>query len=99
MFIALVPGGFAEFSEKFRPDVVFLDLLHLEIGGGVTYDQCFETFYYSNLPSFHGNNILLCYKSKLHWKLPWNGSKLLQYFNPRKSRVNFTVVIVTGIVL
>ncbi len=31
--------------------------------------------------------------------LPWNGSKLLQYFNPRKSRIKITMVNDQGFVL
>jgi hypothetical protein len=33
---------------------------------------------------FHGNAIILCFKAILPWKLPWNGSKSLLYFNPLK---------------
>jgi len=44
MFITLVPGGFAEFSEKCRPDVAFLDLLRLEIGGGVTWANVIKLY-------------------------------------------------------
>jgi hypothetical protein len=46
--------------------------------------QCYKTFYRGNLPPLHVNTIVLCYKAILPWKLPLNGSKLLQYFNPRK---------------
>jgi len=52
-----------------------------------------------NLPPFHGNTIILCYKAILPWKLLWNGSKSLHYINPRKSRVRITVVIYRCIVL
>jgi hypothetical protein len=55
--------------------------------------QCYKTFYRGNLPPFHGNSIILCYKHILPWKLMWNGSKLPQYINPRKSRVRITEVI------
>jgi hypothetical protein len=49
-----------------------------------TWGQCYKTFYRGNLPPFHGNTVILCYKAILPWKLPWDGSKLPQYFNPRK---------------
>ncbi len=56
-------------------------------------------FYHGNLPSFRGNAVILCYKTILPWKLPWIGSKIPRYFNPRKSRVKITVVIYHDIVL
>jgi hypothetical protein len=34
----------------------------------------FKTFYCSNLPLFHGNAVILCYKAVLPWQLQWNGS-------------------------
>jgi hypothetical protein len=61
--------------------------------------HCYKTFYRSNLPPFHGNIIILCYKVILPWKLLWNGSKLPWYINPRQSRVRITVVIYRDIVL
>jgi hypothetical protein len=61
--------------------------------------QCYKTYYGSNLQPFHGDSIILCYKDKLPWKFLWNGSKLLRYINPRKSRVRITAVIYRGIVL
>jgi hypothetical protein len=64
-----------------------------------SWGQCNKTFYCSNLPPFLGNTVILCYKAILPWKLPWNGSKLLRYFNPRKSKVRSTAVIYYGIVL
>jgi hypothetical protein len=66
---------------------------------GVTRGRCYKTFYRSNLPPFHGNTIILCYKAILPWKLLWNGSILLQYINPRKRRVRITMVIYRCIVL
>jgi hypothetical protein len=36
-----------------------------------------KKIYRGNLPPFHGNTVILCYKAILPWKLPWNGSKLL----------------------
>jgi hypothetical protein len=62
-----------------------------------TRGQFYETFYHGNLPPFHGIAVILCYKAILPWKLLWNGSKLPQYFNPRKSRVKSTVVIYCSI--
>ena len=41
--------------------------------------QCYKTFYRSNLPPFHGNSVILCYKAILPWQLPWNGTKLPWY--------------------
>jgi hypothetical protein len=64
-----------------------------------TRGQCYKTFYCDNLPPFHGNTVILCYKAELPWKLLWNGSNLPQYCNPRKSRVKITVVIYHGNVL
>jgi hypothetical protein len=64
-----------------------------------TWGQGYKTFYRGNLPPFHGNTVILCYKAILPWKLLRNGSKLPQYFNLRKSRVRSTVVIYRGIVL
>ncbi len=52
-----------------------------------TWVQCYKTFCRCNLLPFLGNTVILCYKAIIPQKLPWNGSKLLQYFNPRKSRV------------
>jgi hypothetical protein len=46
-----------------------------------------------------GNTVILCYKAMLPWKLPWNGSKLSRYFNPRENRVKSTEVIYRGIAL
>jgi hypothetical protein len=51
--------------------------------------RCYKTFYGSNLPPFHGNTDILCYKAIVPWKFPRNGSKLLQYFNPRKVGLNY----------
>jgi hypothetical protein len=51
----------------------------------------------NNLTPFHGHTIILIYKSISPGKIPWNGNKLLQYFNPRKSRVKITVVIYCSI--
>jgi hypothetical protein len=34
-----------------------------------TRGQCYKTFYRGNLPPFHGNTIILCYKAILLWKL------------------------------
>ena len=51
-------------------------------GAVISWGQCYKSFYRSNLPPFQGNPIILCYKAILHWKLPWNGNKLLWYFNP-----------------
>jgi hypothetical protein len=56
-------------------------------------------FYRGNLPPFHGNTVILCYKVILPWKSEWNGSKLPLYYNPRKSKVKITVVIYHNIVL
>jgi hypothetical protein len=64
----------------------------------VTRGQCYKSFYRSNLPPFHGNTLILCYKGTLPWKLTWNGSILLQYFNPRKSKVRSIMVNYCGIV-
>jgi hypothetical protein len=30
--------------------------------------QCYKTFYRGNLPPFHGNTVILCYKAILPWK-------------------------------
>ncbi len=70
-----------------------------EIHLRITRCQCHKTFYRGNLPPFHGNTVILCYKAILPLKLPWNGSKLPQYFNHRKSKVRSTAVIYRGIVL
>ncbi len=64
-----------------------------------TRGQCYKTFYRSNLPPFHGNTVILCYKAILPWKLQLNGSKLPRYLNPRKSKVKITTVIYHRIVL
>jgi hypothetical protein len=61
--------------------------------------QCYKTFYCGNLPPFHGNTIILCYKARLAWKLQRNCSKLTRYFNPRRSKIKITVVIYYSIVL
>ncbi len=61
--------------------------------------QCYKTFYWGNLPPFHGNTVILCYKAILACKLQWNCSKLTRYFNPRRSKVKITVVIYHSIVL
>ncbi len=51
-------------------------------------DRCFKTFYSGNLPTpFNSNTVILCYEAILPWKLLWNSSKLLRYFNHWKSRV------------
>ncbi len=55
--------------------------------------QCYKTFYRSNLPPYHGNTIILCFKAILPWKLLWNCSKLPQYINPRKIKVRITAVL------
>jgi hypothetical protein len=60
--------------------------------------QCYKNFYRGNLPPFHGNTIILCYKAILPMKLHWNGSKLPRYFK-RKSKVQITAVIYLSIVL
>ncbi len=46
-----------------------------------------------------GNTVILHYKSILPCKLPLNGSKLLQYFNPGKGRIKTASVIYHSIVL
>jgi hypothetical protein len=61
--------------------------------------KSYKTVYRGNLPPFHGNTIILCYKAVLPWKLLWNGSKLPRYIHPRKSRVRITTVIYRCIVL
>ncbi len=56
-------------------------------------DQCYKKIYRGNLPPFHCNNVILCYKVILPWRLQWNGSKLQQSFNPRKNKVKIIAVI------
>ncbi len=41
--------------------------------------QCYKTFYRGNLPSFHSNTVIPCYKTLYPWEILWNGSKLPQY--------------------
>ncbi len=60
-----------------------------------TWDQCYKTFYCGNLPPFHGNTVILCFKARVPWKLQWNCSKLTWYFNPRRSKVKITMEITT----
>ncbi len=61
--------------------------------------QCYKTFYHSNLQPFRGNSVIQRNKAILPWKLPWNGSKLPQYFNTRKSRGKSAAIIYRGNVL
>ncbi len=63
------------------------------------WDKGYKTFYRGNLAPSHGKTVFLCFKVILHWKLPWNGSKPLQYFNPRKSNYTINAVIYPSIVL
>ncbi len=50
---------------------------------------CYKTFYRGNLPPFHSNTVILCYKAIIPWKLLWNISKLLWYFNLEKLGYNY----------
>ncbi len=59
--------------------------------------QCYKTFYSVNLPPFHGKTTILCYIAILTWKLPQNGSQLLQYFKSRKDSVEPSNVQQNGI--
>ncbi len=43
-----------------------------------------KLFYRGNLLQFHGNNVILCYKTKLLRKLPQNGTKLPRYLTLEK---------------
>ncbi len=49
-----------------------------------TWCQCYKTFYRRNLPSLNGNGVILCCIAILPCKLPWNGSKLLQFLTLEK---------------
>jgi hypothetical protein len=51
---------------------------------------------------YHHSMVILTFcvvKAMLPGELPWNGSKLQWYFNPRKSRVKIFAIIYWGIVL
>ncbi len=77
-------------SFTFKWGNIFCRHLHSSL---ISMGQGYKTFYHGNLPPFHVNNIILCYKAILPWKLLWNGSKFPRHINPRKSRVRISMII------
>ncbi len=57
------------------PKLIFSNNLPEIQVGPLTRRQCYKTFYGGNIPQFHGNTVILCYKATFPWKLPWNVSK------------------------
>jgi hypothetical protein len=69
---------------------------------GATWGQGYVTFYRGNLLPFHGNTVILCFKSILPQQLPWKGSTLQCFFMTQRVSIistatSNTMVIYHGI--